>query len=419
METVWRQLPKGILGLIQELIEGAKEVLINPQADPQKTVLLLGILFIFLLAVTMLGVLAYSVFLTPAGKKAPPRRPAGLTSTEQWIGRGILAIMILITLASASLYPSQISVCISCHVEEKPYKSWYKSSHSEVHCLACHQEPGVSGFVIHRITYLRWALLFATNKYREPLSASVSNPSCIRCHKEVMNKVISRYGVRVRHRDFLEKGDRCTDCHNTVAHGDEVPLPHYPSMDKCITCHDNKVASAECELCHTADIGKEIRRTRRQLVKINTPPMRNCRGCHYGQTAQTCLQCHGLELPHPPNWRQKDHARIAFTNKTICTEKCHAFPAGLEPLEPHLDVSGPPYNQIFCNKCHAFPSLHGPEERWIKLHGPVALKKVKRVEPICLACHDEDASATNLAKCSVCHGEEFCDLCHVGKKEAE
>lgn len=380
MVTMERFL-KGVIGFSQGLFSVVKEVLRNPAADPRKTLLVGAILVVAILILVMLGLAVYS-WLSVKKKRVvvvKPRRK--ISPRERWLGLGIFLAIIIGFLALGVSYTSRPSFCKGCHVEEREYNSWSQSSHKEVFCLACHQEPGISGWLSGKMSYLRWTLLFATHQYSNPIRASVTNLVCLRCHSKVTQKVVSRYGIRVRHKDFLEKGDRCTDCHNTIAHERVVPVAKYPTMEQCISCHNAKKASTECNLCHQSDTGEKIRKPKRSFVKITTPTPRQCRRCH---SVERCIQCHGLELPHPPDWLAKEHPRRGFVNKPLCW-KCH------------------PSDFRSCNRCHMFPSLHEDEKEWVKLHGPAALKEL----------------IIDLANCSACHRENMCDACHVGKKEVE
>ncbi len=218
----------------------------------------------------------------------------------------------------------------------------------------------------------------------------VSNGSCNRCHRSVANGTVTRHGIRVRHKDFLDRGYKCVYCHNTIAHGDNVPVPKFPTMDKCVLCHDNKRASAECKLCHVEEAIGEAREPRREFVKIATEIPWHCRGCHTLEISKKCIDCHGLEMPHSPEFKSGKHARLGFTQKSICW-RCH------------------PSNFGLCNKCHVYPSPHGSESEWIRLHGPAAKKTI--IVEVFL----EDSQFID---CYLCHDRpNMCDACHVGQKE--
>lgn len=398
-QKILEELGRNIVKFPQEAIG----VLRTPQADPGTTILVLSIFLVGLLLLVVLGLAVLPLLrgrrvgeeeLKEEPLEAPlppvesPQVPPGLRRLD-WTRIGILIAAIIVVLGTASYYISTPSFCANCHVVKKEYKSWTKSSHREVGCLACHQEPGVSGYLVQKASYLREALLFATNNYTEPTKSQVSNRTCNRCHWEVGRGTVVRYGIRVRHQDFLEKGYKCAGCHNTIAHGDNVPVQKFPTMDKCVICHDGKEVSADCNLCHAQTV-KEAREPRRELVKVAAEIPWHCRGCHAPQVEKKCIDCHGLEMPHSPEFIRGKHARSAFTERSVCL-RCHIK------------------ETAFCNKCHVYPSPHGPEREWARLHGPAA-KKTTLIE-----VQLEDSGFID---CYLCHTRpNMCDACHVGQRE--
>jgi hypothetical protein len=69
--------------------------------------------------------------------------------------------------------------------------------------------------------------------------------------------------------------------------------------------------------------------------------------------------------------------------------------------------------EVFCNRCHAYPSPHGSTQRWLKEHGPAALKKLIPNNSRCGRCHD----AVFEQRCSTCHNS-LCDSCHSDGRKA-
>lgn len=401
MKEFWEKVSKIDYKSIKIFIEEMLEVLGSPQVEPQKTALVIAVLIIFGLLVVAIGFLVFSFF-EPARRKkvvevVEVEEKEEVESYEEekrkkWISREskitliIAAAFTILLLVVGIAYTGRPSFCNTCHRMNKEYESWQRSTHRTVGCLKCHQEPGISGLIVQKFDYIRWALLAFTNHYNPKARAVVSNSSCNRCHREVARETVVRYGIKVRHRDFLIRGDKCTDCHNTVAHGEVVPVKRLPSMDHCILCHNQKVASAECKVCHTRDLAQGPRVTRAEMAKVALGAPKTCRGCH---SIDKCTACHGLEMPHPEGWTAGGHARLAFTNRSLCW-RCH--PGGSRFSDYFA----------FCNSCHQFPPLHETaEDDWIELHGPVALK----------------TKTWGYSNCWLCHGVGVCDNCHVGKKE--
>jgi nitrate/TMAO reductase-like tetraheme cytochrome c subunit len=337
-------------------------VLRHPQDSPKETVLLLGMILIILFIILTLVAL---IAVKPKRKKQQPEKPIRKAS----VAAEILIVLMFVSLPCALIYTSQPKFCLGCHENSKEHQQLDASVHKEVHCLACHQEPGILGFITEKISRPNDSISFieksVTKRPRSPVRANVTNSSCNKCHTVDKRSLIS-HTIRVSHREILEAGYKCTDCHNTVAHNKAVPQPQYPTMEKCILCHDNKTASARCRLCHVPDVGKKPRQVM-DYPKIHLEPPYDCRGCH---DIVKCNACHGLEMPHPRDWNKK-HPREGFANKQACW-KCH--------------------DMKFCQECHSpmpwphpddFPSTHG---KAAEQPGSCGCHK-RRV--FCALCHED------------------------------
>ncbi len=362
------------------------ETLKFPRENLKMTFVVLAILIVLVAILTLSVLLVYHLMgsFVRRHKKAYviKRRQAKQTPDlvrKRWMGMLILILTMSLIVVLTEYYTSKPLVCGRCHQSE--FSSWKTSSHSKQDCLSCHREPGVSGYLIHKLDYTRW-LLKSTFRNKGNLSeANVVNSACLKCHS--VEKRVIESDVRVRHADFLDH--LCINCHNTVGHKETIRVPRNPEMTACLVCHNGKKAEARCNLCHPGDIsrmGKKVR-PRDRFVKIVAPIGKNCRGCH---DMKTCNACHGLEMPHPSGW-VPGHARPGFTQKDICF-RCHP---GSKAVIPYG----------YCNQCHRFPGPHGPSREWIKKHGLAAAKEIRGIK-----------------NCRLCHtNERFCDLCHMGKRE--
>ena len=327
------------------------------QANPRTSLALLGILVSAVFIV--LGIFAL-FFIKPAEvekekpaeveKKVPKKKIAVAKETQpktKGVGSAFVVPFLVILLILTGLFgTSQNYFCGSCHEMKKEYKSWQASQHKRTSCVGCHQEPGLSGFLMEKTRMSKRAFLSLTQKYKLPITAQVKNGSCLRCHNEIRQGISVKHTIKVSHKEFLDNRYKCIDCHSALGHGKVTSLATKPSMDKCITCHNEKVASTSCKLCHTKDIGKKPRTILAGYPKVHLDPPTNCRGCH---PIDKCTRCHGVEMPHPPDWRIK-HPRQGFVNKKVC-RKCH-----------HIN---------FCRVCH--PNMPAPHpENWVDTHDDYA-----------------------------------------------
>jgi hypothetical protein len=309
------------------------------------------------------------------GTSATPRPARAGAGALYWIG--ILLVLWLVTGYTTSLP----YVCASCHTGgPHGVASVTSDPHRALACLACHESGGalapVSTGVPARVAHLVTGIAGGSAYPYGP----VSNSACLACHRATATtpSVVASLGVRVSHAEPLAAGAACTDCHRLAA-GRIGPVE--AAMDTCIRCHDAKVASADCSVCHVADVSVAVnggvRSPASASVLVPTP---DCGGCHE-QTK--CDRCHGIRLPHTPQFVQYAHARayvenLWFGDGRLCT-RCHT-------------VTRRP-----CSKCHGTP---------MPAHGKSLAKTHRLADPAgkpCVGCHNRPFLA----------GRDFCaDLCH-------
>ncbi len=409
--------------LLKKFSADLVEVLRQPQANKETTILVIGIILVLLLLTGLFLWLIASVLFrknraTIELYEAKHYEVSG--GKVAWLGPVVFSVLLITSVAGIYHYGTRSYTCAQCHQREYE-RSGKSSPHRTVECTGCHRSPGPSGHIAQSLDYARWLVAYASNKgVPGDLEALVSNDACISCHPEVLRKTTVRWAVRVRHADFLAAGARCLECHGDAFHGSAEIRRKGPTMDKCVVCHDGARISAECSLCHTDKRSFVSREMPSEIMRIDVEPMRNCRGCHAQDSKSACVKCHGLEMPHPQEWVRRPgeggpnaHARAGFLEKVTC-KKCHRFDEGLPaPIHPTDPIN---LREIFCNRCHEYSSPHGSVERWLKRHGPEALKRMDSDNPLCGSCH----SANNERLCSKCHSPDLCSYCHAnGVREIE
>ncbi len=386
----------GAAGFLTRSVSIVSDVISDPRADLTQTILVMGILTVIVLICVLLSLTTYFIISNRSG----PKRRIILTTKEPTIYGTSITWIVFLLLAiglywSVETYSAKPSTCAYCHTDQKQERTLSKSSHKGTSCMACHQTPGVVGFFVSKLDYVRWIIRSPQSDKRKH-QADVANQSCLRCHRDTERRTASHRGIRVRHLDITQAGYKCIDCHNTTAHGNEVASPKRPTMEKCVLCHNEKVASANCEVCHVAsskqaDVASSQRLFDREFLPTRLALPKNCRGCHNVKTE--CNVCHGLEMPHTKDFMEKGkHAREGFLVKDICW-RCHRT------------------EYKFCNRgCHDFPSPHGPSDRWRKVHGPAS----RDPDFATLSPHDDSP----LKGCGACHSLIICRLCHDDDRKA-
>jgi nitrate/TMAO reductase-like tetraheme cytochrome c subunit len=285
---------------------------------------------------------------------------------------GIVAVLLMPPLLS-----TQPRFCSSCHLMRNDYNAWRDSTHKEADCWSCHRQSNLLGLVTSQFSLFRMITSNITQLYEKPVVAQVSDSACLDCHKKIKKKITVRNGIKVSHKE-LSPEKRCTECHNTVAHGDVVGYAQFGTMDKCTDCHDSERASSECKTCHVKDV--KITKRRKgpwQVVHGRTwkkshgmGNLSSCSACH-DQTS--CSRCH-LEMPHPSNW---------------------PYSHGVSAKEESLGECYNCHLPNFCKDCHR---LNMPHNKKFLPNHPRILKEVGK--KICMNCHVQH-------DCDDCHARHI------------
>ncbi|AEG16277.1 cytochrome c nitrate reductase, small subunit [Desulfofundulus kuznetsovii DSM 6115] len=135
---------------------------------------------------------------------------------------GLLVMVVLLTAGTKAVvsYTDRPEFCISCHVMEPQYETWFHSSHRQwASCSDCHvpHQNLAAKLVGKGIDGTRDFYLFYTNQVPDPIHLSdrggrIVRENCLRCHGDLMENVIDR-----------EDRD-CWECHRSVPHGQGTRL---------------------------------------------------------------------------------------------------------------------------------------------------------------------------------------------------
>ncbi len=392
------------------LIGDASTALRDPAHHPITMLLLLAAAAAALLLVLTVVFLFWALiqdYLHPPARKQqqPVKEVAPEEARRGFLGAGLVWTTVAAVVLFGAILGWRTAVsdttCARCHYTRAAFASRASDSHAKVACSQCHVVPGVRG------TFLAMGAgaknlrvqLDGSAGGSQPASngasstAQVQNSACLSCHKNIATGVVVAGGIRMRHSDVLDIGYACTDCHSTAGHGPDVVRARYPTMTQCIQCHDGTKAPSRCPTCHSQDVGIASRRGAGQ-VEVDLPKVTiktdGCRGCH---TMSTCIQCHGIELPHSQQFIQGYHARKALLEPQTCV-KCHGV-------------------RDFCNaRCHAggfgvdaagLPtSGHGTTSQFIASHSR-GIGAIDTESSSC-SCHTKGGSRQQF--CNYCHGTQ-------------
>lgn len=262
-------------------------------------------------------------------------------------------------------------ICGACHETRSEYDAWKKSRHAKVSCFTCHGQSGIAGYISGPVQAFR-VIGVKLSGNRSPATVNINDDICLKCHDTILDDVVTKNGVKVKHRQIVDDGRRCRNCHAGIGHSvtGELSYNDFASMDKCLGCHNTKKLR-KCSLCHTKTTGSGLADQQKMgfLAHDSTWNRRHrvadsrfCRVCH---NQDFCGQCHRTQVPHPSTWPEI-HGEAAVTTSRCLS--CH--------------------RQNFCDNCHLLKLPHATDFD----HGATARKR----RSVCDRCHTE-------ANCKECH----------------
>lgn len=273
--------------------------------------------------------------------------------------------------------------CVSCHESRDLVSDVISGPHvdSEASCISCHVGSSITdrarfGF------YQAYAMTLPILSTQGSAVSRVPDSSCTGCHSELPEISVSQ-GLRIQHAACGE-GSQCTDCHSTVAHGEQIKWPNTYHMDLCLRCHETRQVSSSCETCHTGDLDRD-RPTTGPWAITHGPnwqsthgmgSMSTCGACH---PEGYCTRCHGTGIPHDESFYDT-HGRTSLAADARC-EGCHteSFCSDCHSMEmPHPDTFAQEHGALVgeqgdqaCGRCHAPEDCTGCHESHIHPGGAI------------------------------------------------
>ncbi len=283
------------------------------------------------------------------------------------IGFGCAAALALIFGTAATL-PG----CTACHTEQTFVEQSAASPHADVDCVTCHVAPNIGS----RFSFATQLIFGMTLRVVPTAGRAISGPAsaqCLSCHAPVFEGEVFARGLRIQHETCAEEVT-CGTCHSGTAHGEAVRWLRVARMDDCLQCHNTRVVSANCGMCHDErtpsqrlGIGSfNVTHGRQWSTTHGMGEKRTCAACH---SSDFCVDCHDLSVPHTDRFIER-HADIALLGSSACLT-CH--------------------RTEFCSDCHRTPMPHSDE--FSQAHAETVRRDG---EDLCRNCHLE-------TDCSNCH----------------
>lgn len=293
--------------------------------------------------------------------------------------RAVLAITVAI-LAIVSLgaifghRSASATACSRCHTPQA--QALEKSVHSTIACRTCHFAE--NGPVSSRIDVLGRMVPRAIGGVElDRAGRLVSSEVCIDCHDTLLQDgVTSANGLRINHKSCAV-GVACESCHTQSIHGTATRYVRAPMMADCLSCHAKKSATVNCDACHDGKLATDRARDP-EWARAHGPEWKtlhgtgdlaSCVGCH---TPTSCAKCHGINLPHPPEFGTT-HGTTALKAGVDRCRTCHKRAA-------------------YCDGCHGMKMPH--PSGFLQTHSTVA-------------------SSLNDPRCVKCHVVDDCQTCHT------
>ncbi|MCX8103709.1 MAG: NapC/NirT family cytochrome c [Candidatus Bipolaricaulota bacterium] len=337
---------------------------------------------------------------------------------RRWLVLTLIAIAILIWLAWAGARATdQSSFCASCHFMRPFYDNWASSSHARVHCIDCHYEHGVAGYIEGKIRLLSEMVRYWVGAYNVQPHSRVSDQNCLSCHDENTLEPVTAYRKKIpfshtKHYRVSARGIAltCTTCHSQLVQGDHLAVDE----NACTACHfiggARGNALGDCSSCHGPPKDQILIRG---IVFNHSEYLKSgvaCLTCHVHVTRgtgdvprQRCFSCH-VE-------RFEEYGKTEFIHRAHVTEqhfKCTDCHSKVEHGEFELAQALSPD----CASCHG--GRHSVQEQiYIGTGGsgvdsmpdPMFLSGV-----ICAGCHQERTPVAPKAPpqaCVTCHGPGY------------
>ncbi len=123
-----------------------------------------------------------------------------------------------------SYLSSDPKACANCHIMNRQFDSWTKSSHHTVAvCVDCHLPTSFIGkYIAKADNGYRHSMAFTLQNFHEPIqiidrNSDILQKNCVRCHKGIIHPLLIS---SVMDRQELA----CVHCHQGVGHGEYVGL---------------------------------------------------------------------------------------------------------------------------------------------------------------------------------------------------
>lgn len=232
LKTIWTTIfnPETIL-----------EIILHPELHKRELPVLLSATVMLILVLVLTIIIIYQ-----------RQRPVEIAPEERLrlalIGLISSMIIFIITSSVPTLYLISKENCARCHQKEK-HLAEFEIVHRNIPCASCHTQGGLIGDIDN---YFKVAGKIYNVISNEPVKKYfyISNENCLKCHFKITSSLSIRNRIIVRHKEIIDTGQPCVSCHPATDEGKRL-MTSQRIMAACGKCHNEKTASAKCNICHT------------------------------------------------------------------------------------------------------------------------------------------------------------------------
>lgn len=408
------------------------EALLEPSVDPAAAILS-SLLLINIVAIIVVLVMYFILRRRENLKLAQQRREfeeAMIAKNPQNIevlkqaqvrSRGYMLVTaffsIILLLAGANFATEQNLICTSCHNTGVHQTLKEKDIHGKNSCVSCHEPAGFAKRIVttmparwnHILHYSQSAqtsrpeiigqdeTVIVTDipkdlpKVENSGYGAVTSSACFGCHESIKTETAtnSSTGIKMQHRQPLNAGAKCFDCHALSATSGQIIMDK--GMEPCLSCHNDKRATTTCSTCHTKDYASAA--ASRAMVGQRQPLVAtyDCYSCH---DPAPCDSCHGgTRLPH---------------SREFMTTSLHSFEGAKSLWSGSAGKCVPCHNKErrTCNKpgCHNELPYHYAQDPAFRANHPDNMWGTQSGSGMsCSDCHQGLDKAGKADACAGCH----------------
>lgn len=313
---------------------------------------------------------------------AEEERRLARSRAGEWLWYGTLSVFLLLVTVIGFSMAAAVSprFCAVCH--RSAVDDLAQSAHADTTCDSCHAGSDVLSLAENRLWVAGMVIASPVRAvFPSGAQAQVDQNQCIGCHEAQLAATAESNGIIMNHRAPVNEDWSCQRCHRQIAHGPEGQTAAVYTMGTCLGCHSTSTQNiTSCGTCHPENARPSANRLTQTSFAVthgsnwqSTHGMGDLETCDVCHAKDYCIGCHGMSLPHKPNYLKAHGEEMAQVGREACltchqAASCDACHGGVEMPHPNDFTSG--HSQLVesegqdsCETCHAESSCTECHER--------------------------------------------------------